>query len=167
MESTNNKNSGDKLGKYADIQAMVQKEIETQFERLYKQYASKFGVASVPLHRHNGADSPILGDASISNFTPLPSVDNGVLSRTQLGAQTVNTPSVGPTGNQNPQQPNVYVMTVPVIYGSSGVGPGSAFNAGDAPYGTVLMFANGSTLSNLWINTIDGWYGIDVTIGPL
>jgi len=47
-----------KLEQYADIQPMVQKEIQSQFEKLYKQYATKYGVASVPRHTHNGFDAP-------------------------------------------------------------------------------------------------------------
>lgn len=51
-------NNSSKLQQYAQIQALVQKEIDTQFPKLYKQYADKYGVASVPLHTHNGLDSP-------------------------------------------------------------------------------------------------------------
>lgn len=47
-----------KLEQYAQFQAYVQKEIQTQFPKLYQQYADKYGVASVPLHTHNGIDSP-------------------------------------------------------------------------------------------------------------
>lgn len=51
-------NNKSKMQAYEQIQAMVQKEIEVQFPKLYQQYADKYGVASVPLHTHNGFDSP-------------------------------------------------------------------------------------------------------------
>jgi len=47
-----------KLEQYADIQALVRKEIETMFPQLYSQQATKYGVAKVPLHVHNGFDAP-------------------------------------------------------------------------------------------------------------
>lgn len=54
-----------KLQKYAEIQAMVQKEIQSEFPKLYQQYATKFGVADVPLHTHNGLDSQRLKASDI------------------------------------------------------------------------------------------------------
>lgn len=58
-------NSQSKLEQYADMQAMVQKEIETQFPKLYEQYATKFGVADVPLHKHNKLDSNQVAEADL------------------------------------------------------------------------------------------------------
>lgn len=55
-----------KLEQYAEIQPLVQKEIESQFQRLYQQYASKYGVASVPLHTHNGLDAPKINSANLT-----------------------------------------------------------------------------------------------------
>jgi hypothetical protein len=60
-----------KLEQYAAIQPMVQKDIETKlnsmFESLYKQYATKYGVASTPLHTHNGLDSPRINAWDLSS----------------------------------------------------------------------------------------------------
>ncbi len=56
-----------KLEQYENIQALVQKEIETQFPKLYHQYAAKFGVADVPLHYHNGFDAPQIPAENIVN----------------------------------------------------------------------------------------------------
>lgn len=157
-----------KLQQYADMQPFVQKDIQTMFESLYEQMASKYGVASVPLHRHNGADSPKIGDQSVTNFVTLPSVENGVLSVTNLGTQVVNSLALNPSGNQSQAPATVFDMPVPVIYASSGVGPGSSFNLGDAPQGTVIMFANVTAVtSNLWVKTLLGWYGFNASVGPL
>jgi hypothetical protein len=49
-----------KLEAYQDIQAMVQKEVETMFPKLYAEQATKYGVAKVPLHTHNGLDAPFI-----------------------------------------------------------------------------------------------------------
>lgn len=46
-----------KLEQYEQIQGMVRKEIEGMFPALYAQQATKYGVAEVPLHTHNGYDS--------------------------------------------------------------------------------------------------------------
>jgi len=54
-----------KLEQYERIQAMVQKEIATQFPALYRQEATKYGVASVPLHEHNGLDANKISQANI------------------------------------------------------------------------------------------------------
>lgn len=56
-----------KLEKYSDIQALVQKEIQAQFPKLYAQEATKYGVAKTPLHRHNGLDSPRIKEWDIES----------------------------------------------------------------------------------------------------
>lgn len=47
-----------KLQEYAKLQALVQKEARAIAEQVYDEKAAKYGVAKVPLHRHNGFDSP-------------------------------------------------------------------------------------------------------------
>lgn len=47
------------LDKYADIQALVQKEATDIARKVYKEEANKYKIAQeVPLHRHNGFDAP-------------------------------------------------------------------------------------------------------------
>lgn len=55
-----------KLEVFAELQPLIQKEIETQFPKLYQQYAAKFGVADVPLHYHNGFDAPKIPQENIT-----------------------------------------------------------------------------------------------------
>lgn len=116
-----------KLEKYADIQAMVQQEIRTMFSQLYSQEATKYGVAKVPLHRHNGADAPTIGDGSINNFVQLPATEStpaygngasssgtpGVANETLLGEQVIDNPAEAGFGNPA----NVWVMPIPIIHG--------------------------------------------------
>lgn len=40
------------------LQAMIQQEARKIAEQVYKEQATKYGVSSTPLHRHNGYDSP-------------------------------------------------------------------------------------------------------------
>ena len=156
-----------KLEQFAELQPLIQKEIQTEFAKLYHQYANKYGVASVPLHRHNGSDSPIIGNASIFNFTALPATPGGVANEDVLDAQVINNPAQNADGNKNPNPANIYVMPIPIIYSSSGVGPGSAFEGGDAPQGTLVFFDGANaTLSGLWAKTQNGWYRIATTSGP-
>lgn len=54
-----------KLEQYAEIQGLVRKEIETMFPQLYSQQATKYGVAKVPLHVHNGFDAPQIKQSNI------------------------------------------------------------------------------------------------------
>lgn len=153
-----------KLQQYEAIQPFVQKEIADMFEQQYKQYATKYGVASVPLHRHNGADAPTIGDESITNFGPLPSTEGGVANLLVLGGQLFNNEvdiATGRSLNGNGSPPKVFVMTVPVVYGY-GVGSGSAFNGGDAPEGTVLLFSNGDGINQILWRAGTTWRGINV-----
>lgn len=124
---------------------------------------SQYAVNRVPVHTHNGIDSPNLSPTSTQGFVPLPSNgtpvgSEGVLGL--LGAQTVNGP---PNTNASFNPPTVVVYPIPTIYGF-GVGVNSAFNGGEAPQGTVLMFDNNgsATLSFLFIKTADGWARIKV-----
>jgi len=53
------------LQKYQDVQAGVQKEIETMFPKLFKQYATQFGVNKTPTHTHNGTDSVRINEVDL------------------------------------------------------------------------------------------------------
>lgn len=116
-----------KLEQYAEIEAIVKKTAEDAARKIYAEEATKYGVAKTPLHRHNGADSPTIGDGSINNFIQLPATANtpaygnqaastgtpGVANLALLGGQVINNPA--DAGFANPA--NVWVMPIPVIQG--------------------------------------------------
>ena len=54
-----------KMERYQEMQAMVQKEIEKMFPKLYSQEATKYGVAATPFHQHNGLDSPQISQDNV------------------------------------------------------------------------------------------------------
>lgn len=154
-----------KANRYADMQAFVQKEIQTQFETLYKQYATKYGVASVPLHRHNGADSPTLSPSSIDSYLPLPGTSGGVASPDVLtDGQVVND-----TNQANNSQlaatvtsQTIYVDPFPILYDTESDG----FQGGEAPIGTSLIVASPSEEGvTLWlrVNTVPSFTKTTVT----
>lgn len=126
--------------KYQDLQPFVQQEIKTMFNTLYQQEATKYGVSSTPLHRHNGADSPTLPAASLDPFLPLPATKGGIANPTVLNGEKINDTNQA----NNPQlagstnSATIYVDPLPLIYGTGTQG----FNGGSAPYGTIVIFAN-------------------------
>ena len=61
-----------KMEKYAEIQAMVQKEARDIAEQVYKENANRYGVAKVPLHYHNGIDSPFLINPAVTYIGFIP-----------------------------------------------------------------------------------------------
>ena len=54
-----------KMERYQEMQAMVQKEIEKMFPKLYSQEATNYGVAATPCHQHNGLDSPQISQDNV------------------------------------------------------------------------------------------------------
>lgn len=98
------------------------------FKSLYDTEATRYGVASVPLHKHNGADAPTIGDGSINNFAALPANNPaapqsegvtsqvpvpGVASLASLGLQVIDNPAESGFGNPA----NVWVMPLPIVHG--------------------------------------------------
>lgn len=57
-----------KLQQYAELQPLIKKDMETVAKQVFEQYAQKykFNLAQVPLHVHNGVDSPNIPQASIT-----------------------------------------------------------------------------------------------------
>ena len=136
------------------IRNLVQQEVQSMM--------SRYGVAQVPFHTHNGIDSP-----QLPQFQPASSGPSGVFSPKNIAPQQVV--NLNPTtgiGN-----PNVQVMPVPIIYGAGG-GVSSQFDGGDAPLGTIILFQNDPSVIQLWwrvYSTVAGaprWYGVDVTSSP-
>lgn len=138
--------------------------------------ATQYGFQSQPFHTHNGTDSPNLPFASISNTVPLPARGTGVISLTTLNTQTftLGTEAVNGSGGllNKPLKSTVYVYPTPIIYGY-GVGVHSAFEGGDAPFGTLLCFSNAGTMAQLFIKVDDGngtggvWFGFTNDVGPI
>jgi len=60
------------MDKYAEIQAMVQKDATDIAEKVYKKLGTQYGVSKVPLHYHNGVDSPVIirPDVTYIGFVP-------------------------------------------------------------------------------------------------
>jgi hypothetical protein len=116
---------------------------------------SQYQVTPVPVHIHNGTDTPRIPPSSVINFVSLPSTvsTNGVLSPDNIGVA---------------QPPFATIYPLPIINGY-GVGAFSQFNGGDAPYGSMVGFQNGSTVQQLWVMMTDNagdpqWKGIDLTL---
>lgn len=143
-----------KLEQYAEIQAMVQKEARDIAEQVYQEKAAQFGVPKVAVHIHNGVDSPMIPGSNIVEVKPLNGIPEGVLNAANLNSQTYTF-----LGNIN--YPVVPAFPLVEIQGY-GVGVHSAFEGGDAPLGTMVLFTNGNTLSKLCIRSdasTTGWFG--------
>lgn len=54
------------IEKYAEIQAMVQKEARDIALKVYREEGTRYGVGKVPLHYHNNIDSPNIPESSIN-----------------------------------------------------------------------------------------------------
>lgn len=108
---------------------------------------SQYKVTSVPAHSHNQTDSPRIPPTSVTNFAALPAGETGVLSKNNI---SISFPPYG------------IIYPIPVIR-AVGVGPFSAFNGGDAPLGSMIVFM-GPAGNELWIMLEDlagvpTWYG--------
>lgn len=171
-----------KLEEYAEIEALVRKTAEETARKVYAEEATKYGVAKTPLHRHNGADSPTIGDGSINNFSALPAVNgkatvpltsgsSGVASTDALGDQIINNPaqSTNPAGNAEKNAPNIFVMPIPIIYGFGNPGdPDFEFHGGKADIGTMIIFVNPTNAVQLFVRVdrdgfTEGWWGVTLT----
>lgn len=67
------------LQKYAEIQAMVQKDARDIAEKVYAEKGTSYGVAKVPLHYHNGIDSPTLIQPAVSYIGFVPYMEDPLL----------------------------------------------------------------------------------------
>lgn len=102
------------------------------------------------LHTHNGADSQKIKIADAADVNVPGNLGVG------LGARD----SVGVSGPQT-FDGGLVSYPIPIIVGY-GVGGASAFAGGSAPNGTMLLFANGLTLSGLQIMFDGSWYKISI-----
>lgn len=148
---------------------IIQQEAKKAAEDVYNSKGTLFNVAQVPAHAHNNIDSKSIPPTSVDGFVPLPATSGGVVSPTTLGNQGVGQGSINvgygylATGTQA----SFVSFPVTTIYGH-GVGTDSAFNAGDAPEGTMIFFNNGDSqaLNQLWVRIGGKWRGFQSNIGP-
>lgn len=160
-----------KMEKYADIQALVKKEIETQFPKLYDQYAGKYAKAQTPLHRHNGSDSPVLQPTAVNGFNPLPGVESGILASENItggrqyyfNAGDFATSAILPA-NFNGGTPVVPAFPLVIISGDVGEEE-LPFLGGNAPEGTAIVYKLGSS-AQLWVMIFGVWYGVNLSVTP-
>lgn len=134
---------------------------------------TQFGFTSIPYHVHNGTDSPVILPLSVTGFASLPANNpDGIVSPTTLDTQifTFNSKTVNGSGglDNKTRASAVYIYPTPIIYGY-GVGTHSAFNGGDAPYGTLICFSNAGTTAQLFIKIDDGtstgiWRGVTLPL---
>ena len=117
--------------------------------------ANRFQLSPNNRHIHNGQDAPTLPGTSIDAFQQIPTTPDSVLGINNLGRQTYF--YLGQLGVTP-------VLTLPLAaINGFGVGVNSAFNGGDAPEGTMILFTNGDTLSYLCIKSdasSTGWYKV-------
>lgn len=137
---------------------MTEAEIRQIVQDEYQNLGSRFGVNQTPIHSHNNIDSPQLDPSSVKAFIALPATPStSVIGQANLYAQ--------PVGQAYPQlnasRSNVYSPSIPYITGY-GVGDASAFNGGTAPDGSILLFSNGSNISQIWWHVGGSWRGINV-----
>ncbi len=81
------------LDKYADIQAMVQKDARDIASQVYRELGSQYGVPEVPYHIHMGTDSPKINYNDLLNIpatpTPTPPGLSGIQAFSASGTFTV------------------------------------------------------------------------------
>lgn len=147
----------------AKIRSIVQDEISKNYRN---------GDPQVAPHSHNGNDGLSVGISNLLGVTPLRQMkgnfpvpdaqDSSGTGRFELGFLAQLTPADLTSPAQYLANPEVEVLTaIPVVQGN-GVGAQSSFNGGNAPNGTMVLFANGPTLSILYIRLNGEWYAINV-----
>ena len=144
------------MEKYAEFQAMVQKDARDIATQVYNELGTKFGVAKVPLHAHNGVDSPKLPPSSSTAFIPIDINTLGVVFQiaNSLG-QGVNYEGITPG-----------VVPIPVIYGGGLISFGDSTTQFDVtnPAGTTFRYTYDGVGKNPLINSHSFTVGNDVVI---
>lgn len=95
------------------IKQMVQTEADAAANRVYQKLGTQFAVPQVPVHEHNGSDSPPIPPTSLTMMDFIPSTPGGVANLAWLGLQVIDNPN--DNGKNSSQIP---ILTIPVIYGS-------------------------------------------------
>lgn len=126
------------------IRQMAREEARKIATEVYTQLGTRYGVAKVPTHTHDGVDSVGLGASAIDQFEPLPATEGGVASPGILGSQTINESkqSSNTTIANKFSSTLVNVDPIPVVWGQ---GSGSLTTTATVPTG-----ATGATLTTAY-----------------
>lgn len=142
-----------------DVIDIVQREMQ-------KNYMS--GSPDIAPHSHNGSDGLNINPVDLVGWTPIPTTNqrylNSVTGVYEYGfGSTAYQTGNGLVGgdsthlSQYVANSSISQYPIPIVVGS-GVGVTGAFNAGYAPEGTLVFFANGGS-SVLYIRFDGGWRG--------
>lgn len=141
----------------------IRKIAREEAEKVYKDKGTRFGVASVPTHTHNGIDSVKIPAQNVEKFEVLAvnisGSPLGVIGTAFDHAQAVGQ---GPYYNTIQQlgyglNSSFVVLPTPTVYGYGAGDPG-AFAGGTAPTGTIIYFDNNISLGGLWVRGPSSWY---------
>lgn len=159
-------NQQTKLEQYQNIQAMVQKEIQEQFPKLYEQYATKFGVAEVPLHTHNGIDSPRIKQQDVQGL--LGAMAGGVVmaqnnTRYYIGLNARS--GIGVTPSIIRFNGTAFYSTTSFTISSSTIGAGAVYRINGWVFTVLAGISPGTTLSTEGPG--DAFTSLGITSGTL
>ncbi len=143
--------------KEADVRRIVKDEMAKNY---------KSGSPDVAPHSHNGNDGLQLVLNEIQGVSSVPA------NKTKYMSPITGLPELGfaanLTGGDSSHDSQQYatpqitaIVPIPIIQGNGG-GAQSAFNGGHATDGTVVLFANGNTLSTLNVYYGGEWYQFSV-----
>lgn len=129
-----------------------EKRIREIAEQVYaeKTGQSEFTVPKVPIHVHNGIDSPRVRYTDLTGISFIGSDANSVIAPGNLKSNRIVAPSQDPTG--------LYVIPLPVIE-STGL---DGWDGGNAPEGTQFLFYDGVNFV-LWCRVGGGWHSATLT----
>ncbi len=150
-------------------------------DEMQRNYIS--GSPMVAPHKHDGTANLLINQQTLG-FVPIPESlnkvsfkqttnSNGVVgSSNELTAYGFGSPNIlSPASSGHLQQyidnGNVLINPIPVVVGN-GVGTQSAFNGGNAPDGTVILFTTGvNTTTFLYVRFDGAWYGVNLVATPI
>lgn len=110
-----------------DIRKIVQDEISRSSQK------AMYSVTNVPIHSHNGSDSPNVPATNVTGFLPLSAIDGGVLDPRILGVLTAET------------------LTGTVAQGATSATLSSGWSGTTGTY--VVYFSNGDKRNVLFTNS--------------
>lgn len=147
--------------------AIIQQEARKAAEAVYNENGTKYGVAQVPAHSHNGVDSVQIDPSGMTGFNFLSSQGNGVLSPTNIGDRIVfwNQAKIDSGGISSPLGYRSQFPTFPLVIINGDLGEESLpFQGGEAPDGTLIAYKTGDQWQ-LWFRLWGTWHGISFGAG--
>jgi hypothetical protein len=126
-----------------ELQSLI-RQIATQ---VYNELGTKFGVAQIPTHTHNGVDSNQVTSINVGGFLPLPATSGGVINDKVLGDEIV---IQGETRNgygtfNTVQKAQFPIYPIPVIMGGGNT-------SSETLTGVVSSGATTAELTGAWAN---------------